>query len=95
MKAKTLWSIGWELHPVMMDGFEALKAAIGTPDEAPILGAIYEPMASIDFSKQVLELAVERSLVMPMDGVEWSDWGRPERIEETLGRRLAASTSAA
>jgi hypothetical protein len=23
-------------------------------------------------------------LVLTLDGVEWSDWGRPERIQETL-----------
>lgn len=95
VKARTLWSIGWELHPVMMDGFEALKASIGTPDEASILGAIYEPMSATDFSKDILEHAVERSLVMPMNGIDWSDWGRPERIQETLGRRMAASSAAA
>lgn len=95
VKAKALWQIGWQLHPVMMDGFEALKSSIGTPEEASILGAIYESMSAIDFSKDVLERAVERSLVMPMTGIEWSDWGRPERIEQTIGRRMVASRNSA
>lgn len=83
-KARTLWAMGRAFYPAMMERFASLMAAVGTPEEARTLASIYEPMESVDFSKQILERAAERTLVLPMRGIEWSDWGLPERIEETL-----------
>ncbi len=38
------------------------------------------------FSSDVLQRASERLAVMEMEGVHWSDWGRPDRIAGTLHR---------
>jgi hypothetical protein len=35
----------------------------------------------------MLERAPERLAALPLEGVEWSDWGKPERIEAVLTRR--------
>jgi mannose-1-phosphate guanylyltransferase len=39
-----------------------------------------------DFSADLLARVPRRLAVMEMPGVMWSDWGRPERIVETLER---------
>lgn len=38
------------------------------------------------FSRDFVEPAASRMVVMPMEGIHWSDWGRPQRIAETLAK---------
>jgi mannose-1-phosphate guanylyltransferase len=90
VKAKTLWALGWEHLPGIMDGFEALRAVIGLPEETAVLQAIYGFTEPKNFSTGILEKAIGETLVLSMDEIHWSDWGRPERIEETIGRRTAS-----
>lgn len=86
-KASLLWALGRKHHPELMARFDRLREAIGTAREAAVLAEIYADMPLVNFSKGILERAAERTLVVPMRGVDWSDWGRPERIQETLERR--------
>jgi len=51
-----------------------------------VLDSIYEAMPELSFSSGLLAPAASRVAVMPMEGVLWSDWGRGERIVETLLR---------
>lgn len=90
VKASTLWALGWRHEPEMMARFERLRDAVGTAREGRTLAEIYEGMPLVNFSKAILERAVTSTLVMPLTGVEWSDWGKPERIQETLERRRVA-----
>lgn len=93
-KAKTLWELGRSFHPEMIARLEKLTRSIGTSRETAALAEAYERMPTVNFSKGVLERAVDQTLALPMGGVEWSDWGRPERIAETLmalGREKAAA----
>lgn len=83
-KARTLWKLGRRCLPEMMAGFERLKDALGTSAELQTLAAIYGAMPPLNFSKEILERSYDRAAVLPMEGIEWNDWGRPERIEETL-----------
>jgi mannose-1-phosphate guanylyltransferase len=46
----------------------------------------YGPMQPVDFSRDILQAAADSTVVVPMRGLEWSDWGRPERVQNTLGR---------
>jgi mannose-1-phosphate guanylyltransferase len=89
VKASTLWALGRRFHPEMMARFDLLRESVGTPREAAVLAGIYDGMPAVNFSKGILERAVAQTLVTPMRGVEWSDWGRPERIQETLERRAS------
>jgi mannose-1-phosphate guanylyltransferase len=95
VKARTLWALAWRLLPRMMDRFEALKAAIGTRDEEAVLNVIYETMEPLNFSRDILQHAVEKTLALPLSGIEWCDWGNPERIQETLGRHRAPARTRA
>lgn len=77
-------SLGCECVPEIMPAFErfrkALKAGVGDA----VLEEIYESLPARDLSSDVLQRSSERLTVLEMNDVWWSDWGRPERILETL-----------
>jgi mannose-1-phosphate guanylyltransferase len=83
-KVETLWKAGWLCFPDMMERFERLRRNIGTPAEGSTLQAIYQDMPSRNFSRQILQPLAGQLGVMELEGVTWSDWGRLERIVETL-----------
>lgn len=62
------------------------RSAFGATLGPAVLREAYRDLPACDFSRDVLQRAVERLLVLPMAELEWSDWGRPERVEETLER---------
>jgi mannose-1-phosphate guanylyltransferase len=86
VKASTLWKLGWEHFPEMMHSFNRLRDAIDTHYEDFVLEEIYESMPKRNFSSDLLARATDNIAVMAMEGVLWSDWGRMERIVETLRR---------
>ncbi|MDH3769650.1 MAG: sugar phosphate nucleotidyltransferase [Nitrospirota bacterium] len=81
---ETLWKAGWECCPEVMEKFEQLRQSIGTPDEGSVLQTIYHDMPNCNFSREVLQPLSKQLGVMELEKVLWSDWGRPERIIETL-----------
>jgi mannose-1-phosphate guanylyltransferase len=85
-KARTLWRLGHDFFPEIMQYFERLYNAIGSSRETGELRSIYEVMPSCNFSYDFLTQAIDNICVLPMKDVEWSDWGRKERIHETLVR---------
>jgi len=93
-RLETLWKMGWNCFPEIMSLFDAHVEAIGTSDEGSVLDAIYEVMPARNFSTHLLERTPDQVAIVEMTGVLWCDWGRPERILETLtqvGRRPAFS----
>jgi mannose-1-phosphate guanylyltransferase len=85
-KAETLWQLGWDYAPEVLKHFERLAEAIGTSREQETIEAIYEIMPARNFSYSLLTPAASRIGVISMEGVTWSDWGREERIVQTLAR---------
>lgn len=83
-KAETLWKAGWMCFPDMMKRFDQLRQSIGTAAEGSTLQAIYQDMPSLNFSRELLQPLAGQLGVMELEDVVWSDWGRPERILETL-----------
>jgi mannose-1-phosphate guanylyltransferase len=83
-RVKLLWQLGWLFFPEMMPLFETLGSVIGTDDEADALNSIYSEMPARNFSSDLLQRAPQHVGVVKLDGVLWSDWGRPERIIESL-----------
>lgn len=69
-----------------MQAFECLLDTIGTASEAETIETIYEQMPAYDFSSELLQRVPEQFVVIEMAGVLWSDWGKPERIANTLRR---------
>jgi mannose-1-phosphate guanylyltransferase len=83
-RAQTLWDVTSRHLEAIAGRFTRLRAAIGTPSEQAVLADIYAAMPFGNFSSDVLECGCEHSAVMTMEGLTWSDWGRPERIIDTL-----------
>lgn len=78
------WRLGYELLPDMMELFEELGRAVGTPEEETRLKTIYRSMPVGDFSSDLLQRCPESLIAVELSGVAWSDWGCPRRIRETL-----------
>ena len=96
--ADLLWSLGHRCFPGMMRQLENFAAVIGHGDEEEALDSLYQELSHHDFSAELLELLPQKIAVLELNGVLWSDWGRPERIMESLaviGRSPAASRSRA
>lgn len=83
-KVETLWRLGWKCMPEIMERFEQLENVIGTPQESRTLREIYHDMPQRNFSSDLLACAPESVGVLELKDVLWSDWGRPERIADTI-----------
>ena len=83
-KLQKMWELGWQCFPEMMPLFEQLCEVIGGPEEGKVLDAIYRVMPVRNFSSGLLQRVPEHVAMIKMTGVLWSDWGKPERIVETL-----------
>jgi hypothetical protein len=73
---------------------DSLVPLVGTEDEDDAIDYIYRAYLPVNFSRDVLERAPERLAALALDGVEWSDWGRPERIETVLALRRSRAPAA-
>jgi mannose-1-phosphate guanylyltransferase len=80
----TFWGAAARTVPELVSLFTSYREFAGTSRGPDVLERIYQRMPSRDFSKHVLERARDVLAVLPMTGVLWSDWGRPERIARTL-----------
>ena len=85
-KVETLWNLGSRCFPGMMSLFDQLLPAIGTRQESRVLEGIYTYMPAHSFSSGLLERVPEQVAAIELDGVLWCDWGKPERIADTLLR---------
>jgi mannose-1-phosphate guanylyltransferase/mannose-6-phosphate isomerase len=84
-----LWTAIRDCLPSIADDFERTADAIGTWRQDAAIQALYRRLPSANLSRDVLSRVADRCLAMRLDGVEWSDWGSPARIESTLARRSA------
>jgi len=85
-KAETIWRLGWRCVPGLMPMFERIAAVIASPQQKAVIDAVYQAMPARDFSSHVLQRAPDQLAVIEMNGVTWSDWGKADRIVETLRR---------
>lgn len=83
-KVETLWKLGTKVLPVMMGLFETLAPAIGSSSESRVLRNIYDTMPARNFSMDFLEHVPHKVSALDVRDVHWSDWGRPERIAQSL-----------
>lgn len=82
-----LWELGREADPHLLDILDSLVPLIGTPDEADALEYIYRAYLPVSFARDILERSPQRLAALELTGVEWSDWGKSERIESVLALR--------
>lgn len=88
-----LWELARETQPEMMELFDDFVPLIDTPEEAEALEVLFHQVGHVNLSHDMFERAPHRLLALPLEGVQWSDWGRPERIEETLAGWRFPSTA--
>jgi mannose-1-phosphate guanylyltransferase len=70
--------------PVLDAAFAAITPALGSPTEPAAVRALYSRLKPASFAADVLAACPSRVAVLPVSGVQWSDWGRPERVLSTL-----------
>ncbi len=85
-RAENLWKLGRQVFPDIISLFEKYKDAIGSDHEKAVLDSIYESMPKRNFSADCLQRFPEELAVIELNDILWSDWGRQERIVETLRR---------
>jgi len=85
-KAETIWRLGWRSFPWLMRMFERIAEAIGTPQYQAVAEAAYQGLPIMDFASDVLQKVPDQLAVIELNDVIWSDWGKAERIVETLRR---------
>ncbi|MBA3965023.1 MAG: hypothetical protein H0X47_04500 [Nitrospirales bacterium] len=83
-KVATLWKLGWQYLPVVMERFERLGQAIGSMHEGRMLRQLYQKIPMLNFSPELLQRVPERLGMLEVEDVLWSDWERPDRIRDTL-----------
>jgi mannose-1-phosphate guanylyltransferase len=82
-----LWALGRATEPRLLDILDSFVPLVGTADEDDAIEYIYRAYLPVSFSRDMLERAPERLCAMELEGIEWSDWGKPERIETVLALR--------
>ena len=70
--------------PQLYSSFIGLAPFLGTPEETNLINKLYERMAEINFSHQVLAHRPERLAVVKVAGVRWNDLGEPKRVMASL-----------
>jgi mannose-1-phosphate guanylyltransferase len=89
-KVSTLRSLGHRFLPGMMARLEDFgsepwrESSSATAPSQERLKALYDRLPAANFSRAVLEPASRACLCIPLEDVEWCDWGRPERVVRTL-----------
>lgn len=79
-----LWRLAHVCLPEVMQLFDILCKVIGSPSAPEVLDYIYSGMPAMNFSADFLQRIPEYIAVMRLEEVSWSDWGRPERIVQSL-----------
>jgi mannose-1-phosphate guanylyltransferase len=64
--------------------FAAVRGALAGPREGDAVRALYERLSPLGFSDGVLSGRPANLAVLPVRGVQWSDWGAPARVMATL-----------
>jgi len=96
-----LWNsfvmVGWvdallgltsRIAPDLLRALEPLQHVIGSEQESRVAEQVYRRLAvePIGFSERVLARASDGLVTVRVKGVEWSDWGHPERVVATVRR---------
>lgn len=85
-RAAALWELVYAAQPALRAPFEQIRDAVGTPAEAAAVERAYRDLPSVSLSGGVFARMPRRLAAIAVRGVLWSDWGREERVAETLRR---------
>ena len=90
-RVSSLWTLCQSHFPGTIGLLERVATAFDTDREDEELRYIYREMPSWNLSKHLLGQCAENLAVMELDNVQWSDWGKPERILDSIGRMSPAN----
>jgi mannose-1-phosphate guanylyltransferase len=84
----TFLALAARTAPDLLHALEPVRRVIGTADEARVAEEVYRELAGapVGFSERILAGATDGLVTVRVKGVEWSDWGRPERVVATMRR---------
>lgn len=85
-RAQGLLSLIEQNLPRLYHEFESVRPALNTHRETLSVEALYGGLAPSNFSQEVLASTPQHLAVLPVAGVEWSDWGEPSRVLSSLAR---------
>jgi mannose-1-phosphate guanylyltransferase len=74
--------------PELLKALEPLQRVIATHDEPRVAEQVYRGLVTepIGFSERILAPATDGLVTVRVKGVDWCDWGRPERVVATMRR---------
>jgi len=70
--------------PDLFDGFKSIESDLNTPTELQAIEELYARIPEVNFSQRVLAKRPGNLAVLPVDGLRWSDLGKPHRVVTTL-----------
>ena len=86
-RAQSFWNLVAKKFPYSAHTFGALAHQTewqsGTTP-AHYFASYYSKLDDIDFSRDLMATSIDHTKVIPMHNLRWCDWGRPERIVNTL-----------
>lgn len=85
-QVETLWNLGRQVLPELVQTLEGLSIYAGATLEQAVTSVLTGALPACDFSKDFLEQIPDYLVAVELQGVLWSDWGRPRRIASTLRR---------
>ena len=85
-QVETLWNLGRQVLPELVQTLEGLSIYAGGTFERAVTSVLSGALPTCDFSKDFLEQIPDYLAAVELQGVLWSDWGRPRRIASTLRR---------
>jgi hypothetical protein len=83
-RARTLLALITQSVPEIHRAFEGIVPALNTPREPEAVRKLYAKLPSSNFSQEVLAARSSRLAVLPVTGIDWSDWGDPARVIHSL-----------
>jgi mannose-1-phosphate guanylyltransferase len=95
-RAASLIEFFREAVPDLVAYFEMLQRYVGDAEEHEVAKEVYRMIPSMNFAASVLAPRFQRLLVFPINHLQWSDWGKKERILQTminLGKRRYPSVA--
>ena len=85
-RAQTLLRVVEETIPALPRAFCAILPALETEYEVRAIQSLYARLQPNDFSRSVLAKLKLNLAVLPVSGLEWSDFGDARRVMDTLSR---------
>ena len=83
-RAASLMELVRNVLPDLVAYFEMFQRYIGDAQEPEVANEIYRMIPSMNFAGTVLARQFHRLLVLPTKHVLWSDWGKKERILQSI-----------